>query len=388
MNNTPFLKIENNMGYNGYPYYENRKTLIEVHTADLHFGAMDPKVQYDILMEQMINKIYNLQFDVFFINGDIFHHKFMSNSDVIMYASMFIDQVVQLCRNKGATLVVLHGTASHDANQLKLFYHYIGTLDIRIVEHIQFENIKGSIVLCIPEEYNMGSEYYTNMLYNMGSYDMAVLHGAVKGSIFGCNEENLNSNKAPVFDINSFKNCNGPIICGHVHIAGCFGNHIYYSGSPLRWQFGEEEPKGFIICLHNLNTHQYYIHLEEITSFRYDTINLDDMINQDPRDIIKYIDNLKASGIDYVKIRFTESSNNIGLLKKYYKNNFNIVIDASDLQFQEAVKENQKANDKFKQYEYIMDSNLSPYEIFTMYVNQCKGEQFITVDELTKILSD
>lgn len=378
--NSPFIKIQEPT---------QRGTLIEIHTADLHFGAMDPKVQYDILMNQMINKLINLKFDVIFINGDIFHHKFMSNSDVVMYASMFIDQVVQLCRSKNATLVILHGTASHDANQLKLFYHYIGTLDIRIVEHIQFEIIKGSRVLCIPEEYNMGSEYYTNMLYNMGSYDMAVLHGAVKGSIYGCNEENLNSNKAPVFDINSFRNCNGPIICGHVHIAGCYQNHIYYSGSPLRWQFGEEEPKGFIICLHNLDTHQYYIHLEEITSFRYDTINLDDMINNDPKDVINYITRLKeVEGIDYIKIRFTESSNNISILKKYYKNNFNIVIDASDIQFQETIRENQKANDKFKEYEYLMDTNLSPYDIFTRYVNQCKGEQFITVDELVKILSD
>lgn len=378
--NSPFIKIQEPT---------QRGTLIEIHTADLHFGAMDPKVQYDILITQMINKLINLKFDVFFINGDIFHHKFMSNSDVVMYASMFIDQVVQLCRNKNATLVILHGTASHDANQLKLFYHYIGTLDIRIVEHIQFEIIKGSRVLCIPEEYNMGSEYYMNMLYNMGSYDMAVLHGAVKGSIYGCNEENLDSNKAPVFDINSFRNCNGPIICGHVHIAGCYQNHIYYSGSPLRWQFGEEEPKGFIVCLHNLYSHQYYIHLEEITSFRYDTINLDDMLNNDPKDIINYITRLKeVEGINYIKIRFTESSNNISILKKYYKNDFNIVIDASDIQFQETIRENQKANDKFKEYEYLMDTNLSPYDIFTRYVNQCKGEQFITVDELVKILSD
>ena len=388
--NSPFEKIipNNIINPNDYYTYNNRGTLIEIHTADLHFGAMDPKIQYDILMTQLVSKVSNLNFDVFFINGDIFHHKFMSNSDVIMYASMFIDQVVQLCRNKNATLVILHGTASHDANQLKLFYHYIGTLDIRIIEHIQFEMIKGSKVLCIPEEYNMGSDYYINMLYNMGSYDMAVLHGAVKGSIFGCNEENISSNKAPVFDINSFRNCNGPIICGHVHIPGCYQQHIYYSGSPLRWQFGEEESKGFIICLHNLDSHQSYIHLEEITSFRYDTITLDDMINNDPKDIISYVSNLKSQGIDYIKIRFTENSNNVNILKKYYKNDFNTVIDASDIQFQETIKENQKANEKFQQYSYIMDDNLSPYEIFTRYVNQCKGEQFISVDELTKILSD
>ena len=377
--NSPFIKIRQSY---------TRGTLIEVHTADIHFGAMDPKVQYDILMNQMINKLIDLKFDVFFINGDLFHHKFMSNSDVVMYASMFVDQVIQLCRSKNATLVLLHGTASHDANQLKLFYHYIGTLDIRIIEHIQFEMIKGARVLCIPEEYNMGYDYYANALFYSGSYDMAVLHGAVKGSIFGCNEANLNSNKAPVFDINSFRNCNGPIICGHVHIPGCYQNHIYYSGSPLRWQFGEEEPQGFIICLHNLDTRQYYIHLEEITSFRYDTINLDDMINSDPKDIINYISKLRQQGIDYIKIRFTGTSPNIGIIKKYYKNDFNIVVDASDAQFQETIRENQKANDQFKEYDYLMDPNLSPYEIFTRYVNQCKGEQFITVDELEKILSD
>ena len=68
--NSPFIKV------NPY-YYSNRGTLIEVHTADIHFGAMDPKIQYDILMNQMINKLIDLKFDVFFINGDLFHHKFI-----------------------------------------------------------------------------------------------------------------------------------------------------------------------------------------------------------------------------------------------------------------------------------------------------------------------
>ena len=53
--------------------------MIEIHTADLHFGAMDPKVQYEILTSQLTLKVRNLNFDAFFINGDIFHHKYMSN---------------------------------------------------------------------------------------------------------------------------------------------------------------------------------------------------------------------------------------------------------------------------------------------------------------------
>lgn len=380
----PFIKVSKEE----YRDITGDKTLIEVHTADLHFGAMDPKLQYEILMDQMINKIKNLEFDAFFINGDIFHHKFMSNSDVIMYASLFIEQVVVLCREKNATLVLLHGTASHDANQLKLFYHYIGTLDIRIIEHIKFETIKGAKVLCIPEEYNMGYDYYAKYLFNSGMYDMAILHGAIKGSIYGCDEECLDSSKAPVFSIESFKNCKGPVICGHVHIAECFNDHIYYSGSPLRWQFGEERIKGFLVCLHNLNTNQYYINLEEVVSFKYITLNLDDIANNDPKYIISYISKLKQEqGIDYIKIRFTSNTSSTNIVKNYYNNSQDIIVDMTDSQFIETIKKNQETNDEFKQYDYVIDPNLSPYEIFTRYVNQSKGEQFITVDELMNILS-
>ncbi len=373
--NSPFIRIR-------------RGTLIEVHTADLHFGAMDPKYQYDILVEQILDKVRTIHFDAFFINGDIFDHKFMSNSDVIMFASLFIEQLVILCRSKGATLVILHGTASHDANQLKLFYHYINDNDIRIVEHTQFEYIKNSRVLCIPEEYNMGREYYEKFLYHSGLYDMAVLHGAIKGSIFGCDKTDLDSPKAPVFDINCFRNCAGPIICGHVHVAGCYQEHIYYSGSPLRWKFGEEQDKGFIICLHNLDTQEYYIDFEKVISKRYDTINMDSMKNCDPKEIIQYIQQLKASGIDYIKIKFSENSSASQVVSKYYSTYSDIFVDVKDTGFQQAVQKNKEQEEKLNKYSYVLDPNLSPYEIFVRYVNQNKGCEFITVDELMKILTE
>ena len=65
--NSPFEKIipNNIINPNDYYTYNNRGTLIEIHTADLHFGAMDPKIQYDILMTQLVSKVSNLNFDVF-----------------------------------------------------------------------------------------------------------------------------------------------------------------------------------------------------------------------------------------------------------------------------------------------------------------------------------
>jgi len=367
--------------------YVNRP-LVEIHTADIHFGAMDPKIQYNLLMERMINKIRPIHFDAFFINGDLFHHKFMSNSDVVMYALLFVDEIVKLCIQNNATLVLIHGTYSHDSDQLKLFYRYINSgVDIRIVEHMQFEDIKGTRVLCIPEEYGKGKEYYENMLYYSGEYDMVAMHGNIKGAIYGMNQEDLNAAKNPTFDINSFAACNGPILCGHVHIAGCYENHIYYSGSPLRWKFGEEQDKGFIICVYQPMTHQYYIHFETIESFRYDTINLDDMLKSDPAEIIQHIMYLKSQGIDFIKIRFSEVNSTTDVIKQYFANKTNIIIDVEDSGFKQTVKDNQKNNDKFKEYEYVMDSNMNPHEIFVQYVNQAKGEQFISVDELVSILT-
>ena len=46
----PVIRINNN-------FNQKRGSLIEVHIADIHFGVIDPKVQYTILLEQFINKI-------------------------------------------------------------------------------------------------------------------------------------------------------------------------------------------------------------------------------------------------------------------------------------------------------------------------------------------
>jgi DNA repair exonuclease SbcCD nuclease subunit len=374
-------------------FYSNpnatRPTLVEIHTADIHFGAMDPKVQYDLLTKGILDKLQNIQFDLFCINGDLFHHKFMSNSDAVLYASMFVDNIVQLCKRNRAALILLHGTASHDANQLKLFYHYLAdtTLEMYIIETASFVTTHGKKILCLPEEYNKGRDYYLNLLEWSGSYDSVCMHGNLKGAIFGCDKEDLDTAKNPTFDISSFQFCRGPIIAGHVHVSGCYQSHMYYSGSPLRWQFGEEETKGFLIVIHDLDSSYYAVQMEEVVSFKYNTINLDEMVNYDPKDVIKYLTDLKATGVDYIKVKFTKGSPTVDALKVYYKMNNEVTIDASDVQFQETIRENQKVSEEYAKYSYISDKNLTPNDIIVRYINDEKGCEFITVDELVKLLS-
>lgn len=372
-----------------------RGSLIEIHIADIHFGAIDPKTHYQILEEQFLNKIINIQFDILSINGDLFHHKYMSNSETVMYAIRFIDRVVDICRKKNATFILIHGTNEHDASQLKLFYHYLQdpTIDIRIVEEVKFEYVKGAKILCIPELYNKGESYYTNFLYYNGEYDAVFMHGTFVNAIYGKNTPDLDSKREPVFNMDHFGRCKGPIISGHVHTGGCFNSHFYYSGSPLRFSHGEEDEKGFLIVLHNLDTRQYYVHLEPIQSFIYRSINLDHLLLSDPKDVINYITDLKSNGVDYVRIEFSPIEDeraiaNIDLIKKYYRTDNTIKIKSESIKTKNSIKANQEILDKYKDYDYILDKSLSEYDILTRYINQNMGYKYITVEDLKSIIEE
>lgn len=365
----------------------NRGIFTEAHISDLHFGVIDPSIQYKILSEQFLNKIANLRLDIVSINGDIFDHKFMSNSDVIMYAMKFIDDLVKICKVNKTTLIIIHGTAFHDANQLKLFYNYVTdpNIDIRIVESVRFEDVKGKRILCIPEMYNMGEDYYRRFLNYSGVYDSAYLHGTFENAIYGKNKEDLGSKREPVFSIESFCNCAGPIIAGHVHVCQCLKNDFYYTGSPYRWCYGEEQPKGFLILLHNLDTRRYSIHFEEITSFRYDTVNLDNILMSDPKEVISYIKNLKSKGIDNIRVEFTKENDKLAIIKDYYKSDNSVVIKY-DAKARKEKEEAEVLKEKYNDYNFILDKNLSPYEVLTRYINKNVGYAYITSDELINLL--
>lgn len=374
----------------------SRGTLICVHIADIHFGALDPKYQYDILKEQFLNKISNINFDVLCINGDLFDHKFMSNSDAVLYATIFINECIKICSDKNAVCILLAGTEEHDAGQLKLFYHYLTNknIDIRIVEYARFEFVKGAKILCLPEEYGKGEDYYNHFLINSGHYDLCIMHGMFEGAVYQDKIKNIESDRAPVFNMDNFINCKGCIVAGHVHTPGCFNGYFYYTGSPYTWRFGEEHDKGFLITLHNLDTSEHFVHFEIIESSKYITINLDDMINSNPDEIIKYINDYKQkNNIDYLRLEILkvpkeEYLGNIEIIKKYFRNNNTIKIKNEMHKQQDIIEQNNNFLDEYQEFEFILDTSLSEHEILTKYINTVKGYVYITVEELIDILKE
>lgn len=364
-----------------------RGILNEVHIADLHFGAFNPKTQYEILEEQCFSRIEQIpKIDIISIDGDIFDHKVMSNSDTVLYATLAVDRLVNICRQKGSTLLILHGTYSHDYDQLKLFYHYMSdnTVDVRIVTTLKFEYIKGAKILCIPELYGVDESVYHKFFFESGWYDAAFVHGTFKGAVYG---DTVGAGR--LLTPEDFTYCKGVAIAGHVHKSGCFNGFFYYCGCPYRWKFGEEEEKGYLLLSHDLDTQIHYVQFEPIKSFRYDTIYLDELVSEDPKKITEYINQLKTEkGIDYIKVRFRVPipGYNKTIINNYYRNNSSTTIEFLDTKEVEEMKQQEQI--KSTEYSYLTDSKLSDFEKFVRYVNDNEGYEFITVQKLEELLSE
>jgi len=368
----------------------NRGTLITAHISDLHFPAMDPLKQYTILKEQFIDKLYGIpRLDLVCVNGDLWDHKVQVNSDGSLYATMFVADLVELCKIKQATLIILQGTLSHDANQLKIYYHYMQRtdVDVRIVTSMRFEMVKNARILCIPELYGVPEETYQHYLFGSDFYDLCIMHGTIAGAVYG---DTVGQGR--LFRITDFLNCRGPIISGHIHKAATISDHFYYCGSPYRWRFDDDCFKGFILMSYNLTSRMYYLDYEEIISDTYKTITLDQLINNDPVETINYIRNLKQTqGIDYIKIKF---SNNVPGSSKLAINNTFRNDDSVSLEFFSQEREIAKqAEEKIKEdgekFAFLLDPRLTDEQKFVMWVNHLKNdEKYLTVEELENMISE
>lgn len=377
--------------YKRIDFTKKRGISFQVHISDIHFGIIDPKTEYDILQDQFINKIRGMPLDCISIDGDFFDRLFPSNTDAILYANLFFSELVKICKenrynNINTVLVVIAGTKNHDADQMKLFYPYLDDkeLDLRIVEKIQFEWINGCRVLCIPELYNVSKESYIEVLWKSGSYDMVFMHGSIEGGIY-----DNKMGQAKVFQPNDFGFCLGPVIAGHVHTGPSLHGFCYYNGSPIRWNFGEEEPKGFQIVLYDMDSRYYYIHKEIITSFKYDTLSIDDILLSDPQSIIKYINEKRENeGIDHIRLKCTSTVDNqdtINILKEYYR------LDKG-VKFQINKKSSNVINETqsslYNQYDYLFNRSMSPYDILAKFINESQSDIMVTSDQIIGALEE
>ena len=369
-------------------YTTKRGISMQAHISDLHFGKIDPKVEFNILKEQFIDRIKDLPLDCISIDGDFFDRLFMSNTDTTLYANLFFKELYNVCKNNAkrgihTVLILILGTKNHDADQLRLFYPYLEDkeVDLRIVETIQFQYINGCRVLCIPELYNVTDDEYSKVLYESGAYDMVFMHGSIEGAIY---DNKMGESK--IFSPSDFSCCMGPVVAGHVHTGPAVHGFCYYNGSPIRWNFGEEETKGFQLVLYDMDTRYYYIHKEPVHSFRYDTISIDDIIMTDPQKVISYINDLREKeGIDYIRLKCVsnyDTQDALNIIKEYYRTDKTVKFKFDKEMSPDEKSFDQQTVEMYDKYSYLFDKSMSTYEIFARFINDNQSDIIITADDI------
>ena len=221
--------------------------------SDIHVGAFDVERQYMEFHDIFINYIKKLKtLDFLIITGDYFHHKFYLNDKESVYAYRMMKNLIEVCSRLNTKIRIVYGTESHECNQ----YDVLSILDlyddIRIIKKVESEELlPGMNVLYLPEEYMYNKhEYYKDYLYSNNRYDYIFGHGVIR-EIMGTVASKMESDsskrlKVPVFNSKELDDvCYGETYFGHYHIGYNINDKIFSVGSFSRWQFGEEEPKGF-----------------------------------------------------------------------------------------------------------------------------------------------
>lgn len=359
---------------------------IQVHIADIHFGAIDPDQQYMILYEQFLKPIENLPFDILAIDGDLFDRKFVASSRAVEMAIKFVNKCAMLCEEKQATLILISGTESHEAGQLSLFRDLGNSvfIDCVVVERAMFVYSHGLKILCIPEEYGKGYDYYAPLLNQV--YDCVFMHGTIAGGVYGCNAEDLNARR-PVFDIQSFAGCKGPIISGHVHEAMCLKDYMYYVSNPIRYKFGEEKPKGYGILV--MSDKGHYYQFMPITSFDYNTVTVQSANPDNIDGTIQYIESLKAATNGKLRVKLEGLSDMASkAVNQYFQqqsSDIKIEMQRQEKDSQPAINTTDDILQKYSGMDYLMDPNLSSFNKLGRYINESVGYNFISEDELKNI---
>ena len=252
--------------------------------GDIHFGCYPATLLYKEF-QLIIKTIQEKNINAVIIVGDYFDTRLSLSSPHSVNAIKAFCDLLKACEKKNIKLRVIRGTASHDPeNQLNNLANIAKStncdfrLFLTVGEEELFPDCK---VLYIPEEYMEDKDIYYKNFFNK-KYDCIFGHGMFEETNFSSNKLKT-MKRYPVFNSKFMENiCSGPIIFGHIHQSQIIRSRIMYTGSFTRSRFGEEEAKGFLILLHDLDTQVHYVSFQEVTSFRYDTIYLDELVSEDP----------------------------------------------------------------------------------------------------------
>lgn len=233
-----------------------------VATSDLHFGnvRVAPETLYSKLRYYLYPDLKDCH--LLIIAGDIYDQLLTVGSKAHSYACRFISEVFRISHDTGMQVRILHGTYSHDRDQLSVFsalalpktrYKIVNNIECEEITDLRFNTDTVYMTLKVgylPDNlsYKRSEDAIEHLKRSMSclgwnTLDMIVGHGTFSHVV----KPDSGHNPPCLYEIEQFRPwVTGPIIMGHIHTPSK-NSGVYYCGSFERLAHGEEEDKGFYV---------------------------------------------------------------------------------------------------------------------------------------------
>lgn len=373
--------------------------------ADIHIGAFNIDKLYDEL-SLLFNYLETNKVDFIIICGDYFDKKLFLNDKESLYAYIIMNNILEICKKYKTKVRIVYGTESHECNQYNILSKLNNQYDIKIIKNVSDEELlPGLNVLYLPEEHIYDkNDHYGSFFEKEKYYDYIFGHGIIrevmKEAATLIENKSGHRRKVPVFSTAELNRiCRGQTYFGHFHINSNLGDRVFYIGSFSRWQFGEEERKGFYEIGCNIKKDEYKNKFIENTNAEtYHTI----YFGYD-NDIFKSIDNMEkklnnidklinTKAFDHLRFEFNipENAENPEYMINYinekykYKNNIKVeIVHGYINQKRKHDKENiKKENEK---YEILFDKNISIEDKISYFI-KIEYNREIKTERISKYL--
>lgn len=242
--------------------------------ADLHIGAIDITQLKLEVQKEIIDKLEELgKVDFIIFLGDFWNSRLFINDRGCEFGFWLIDKLTSYTK----VIRIIYGTESHDVGQYVGFHMFEirQGLDFKVIYSVTEEELlPGMKVLYLPEEYvTSKKEYYGEYFDKKNEYDYIFGHGTIIEGMTMVSKDTVEKTKVAKpakFTTADFKKCcKGEVYFGHYHVHTTIQNFVTYVGSFSRWEFSQEEPKGYyIISFTPDKKHPYHKEFIENNSVR------------------------------------------------------------------------------------------------------------------------
>lgn len=359
--------------------------------SDIHVGAMDLDKLHNEYLRLFINHIKEIdKLDFVIITGDFFDHKFYLNDKEAIMAYLMLKELLLACKEKNAIVRIVYGTESHENNQYDILSLIKIYDNVEVIKTVKSEELLPDLhILYLPEEHILSKEeYYHDYFLEPKKYDFVFGHGVIReamkeAALHMSNSKNSKRKSVPIFTSGELSRiCSGQVFFGHYHIHTNIDDKVFYVGSFSRWQFGEEEDKGYYDITYNTkNHHSSLTYIKNTLCDTYQTIKYgyqsdifdnEEIMNQTFQRMDNLIENNTFNHLRFI-INIPSDAKNpeskINYLRERYKFNDNIKVETVNgyVEEQRQRKKEQIEEDN-KKYNFIFDNNLPIEEKISRYI--------------------